>query len=176
MDKKNIKRIIAREGYMKKIILTISCFLLLTSFVHGEMLPKGDSYPIKTETMKKLQSMLGQFNVLFQDINSSYFGDFLGTSSGSNGDKLAVFFVSLNLEFIHARAGQFNTEAISYFRLLIPETIKTFEATIEACNKTIGTQGMPQGKIIYADKLKNLDREAIDLLQEVDRELTVCIK
>ena len=159
---------------MKKILLIAVVVSLLAQACFAATLPlyKGNEYPIKADTSDKLlqlsrriSDLQGEiFNLNFPDNEPIYL-------TGELLDDIDQVASKLVLEERHSRDRQFDIDAISDIDMQISSSHAILESVPDLCLKNMGQSNISPAEVVYYGKIKDITKEALDLLQEIQGEL-----
>jgi len=161
---------------MRRILLIAMGIILLSSPSFGDTtypLYKGKEYPVQAVTLDKLRVLDSQIDDLFSDIDKSNLPDNasfdLSDGMSQNLNEVISF---LTIEEIHSEDGQFNIRAIREILLKLIPIQLYFKDIPDTCNKAMGQSTATPAEVVYLGKIKDMSREALDLLQEIEGELS----
>ena len=157
---------------MKKIILFVLFVFLFTSLSFAlNPIYKGEEYPVRAVTLDKLKDLSSRLFDLWNDIDKLNLQD-TSKLSDEMSQQINRIMELLVIEEIHSEDRQFNIRAIREISLRLVGTQVFFKGIPDECDKAMRQTTTIPIDVVYLGKIKDISREAIELLQEVDVELS----
>jgi hypothetical protein len=161
---------------MRKNFLVIVGIFIFSSYSFGEStypLYNGKEYPVQATTLDKLKVLDSHLLDLCIDIDQTNLpNNWAVELCNGTYDHLKQILSLLIIEEIHSEEKQFNIRAISQISLNLIEIITFFKNLPDSCNKLMGLSSATPADVLYLGKVKDISREALDLLQEIKEQLS----